>query len=66
MNMYELMASSRQLDYNILASTPSETTGEIMTHEAIKESLKLDDITAARFKKQFNNDVDMGNEYERD
>lgn len=64
MDIADIIASSNQLKYNILAATPIPTTGVPMTHEAIKKVMNLSDGTAELYRASFNNDVDMGNEYE--
>jgi len=60
MNFAELMASTDQLNYNLLRTTP-DSAGEVMSHEAIKEALSLSDGRAELLRASFNNDIDFDN-----
>lgn len=57
MNFAELMASSAQLNYNILRTTP-DSGGEVMSHDAIKDVLKLSDGQSELLRASFNNEFE--------
>lgn len=58
MGFAELMASTDQLNYNILRTTP-DSGGEVMSHDDIKSALNLPDGRAELLRAKFNSDVSL-------